>query len=310
MITNAIKKKRRLSRLNRSDSIWGWIFISVPLLGILLFTFIPVIMSVYVSLLDWTGFSSLSKAEFVGLQNFADIFGGIYLNDFLVAVGNTFVMMLSVPIGMVLSLLLALALNKDIPGKSVYRVIYYIPCIANTVAVTILFNRLFSENGVINQIMNLFGIGPVAWLYRPGPAKAMLIILLVWKVLGYTTLLYLAGLQGVNSEYYEAADLDGANPVQKLIKITLPLIAPMTFYIIVTGVMNALQLYTEPSIMFPYTQGKGPMDGTSTVMVLLYYQYNTLHNMGSASAIAWVLAVMIMIVTALQFFVNNRRQKD
>ena len=304
------KRKRRISRLNRSDCIWGWVFIAVPMLGILLFTLVPVIMSLYISLVDWTGFSSLDHAEFVGFVNYADIFGGVYTQDFLTAVGNTFVMMLSVPIGMALSILLANALNKDIPGKNIYRVIYYIPCIANTVAVTILFNRMFSENGVINQMLGSIGLKGVEWLYRPGPAKIMLIILIVWKGLGYTTLLYLSGLQGVNTEYYEAAELDGANAAQKFFSITLPLIAPMTFYILVTGVMNALQLYTEPTIMFPYNQGKGPMDGTSTIMVLLYYQYNTLHNMGSASAIAWVLAVMIMLVTALQFYVNNRRQKD
>lgn len=303
-------KKKRLSRLNRSDCIWGWVFISVPILGILLFTIVPVFMSVYVSMVDWSGLTSIGKAEFVGLRNYADIFGGIYTKDFFRALGNTFIMMLSVPIGMVLSLLLALALNKGIPGQQTFRVIYYIPCIASVVAVTILFNKLFSVNGIINQTLGGLGIPAVEWLYKPGPAKAMLIILLVWKGLGYTTLLYLSGLQGVNTEYYEAARLDGANSFQIFWKITLPLIAPMTFYIVVTGVMNALQLYTEPTIMFPYSQGKGPQDGTSTIMVLLYYQYTSNKSIGSASAIAWILALLIMIVTALQFYINSRRQKD
>lgn len=303
-------KKRGLSRLNRSDSLWGWIFISVPLLGILIFTVLPVFMSVYISMVDWSGLTHLNKATFVGLKNYADIFGGIYSKDFLRALGNTFVMMLSVPIGMALSLLLALALNKTIPGRQAFRVIYYIPCIANVVAVTILFNKLFSVSGVINQILGGIGIPAVEWLYKPGPAKAMLIILLVWKGIGYTTLLYLSGLQGVNTEYYEAARIDGANSFKIFWKITLPLIAPMTFYIVVTGVMSALQLYTEPTIMFPYSQGKGPQDGTSTIMVLLYYQYTSNKSIGSASAIAWILAILIMLVTAIQFYVNSWRQKD
>lgn len=302
--------KRRRSRLNRSDCIWGWIFIAVPLIGILLFTVVPVFVSVYISMVDWSGLTSIDRAKFVGFQNYADIFGGIYTKDFFRALGNTVIMMLSVPIGMILSLLLAQALNKGIPGQQAFRVIYYIPCIASVVAVTILFNKLFSVNGTINRLLGSFGIPAVEWLYKPGPAKAMLIILNVWKGLGYTTLLYLSGLQGVSSEYYEAAKLDGANSFQVFMKITLPLLAPMTFYIIVTGIMGALQLYTEPTIMFPYSQGKGPEDGTSTVMVLLYYQYTSNKSMGSASAIAWILAVFIMLVTALQFYINSRRQKD
>lgn len=303
-------RKKHFSRLNRSDAVWGWVFVAVPVLGILLFTVVPVFMSVYVSMVDWSGLTSISRAEFVGFQNYADIFGGIYTKDFFRALGNTVVMMLSVPIGMVLSLLLALALNKAIPGRQVFRVIYYIPCIASVVAVTILFNKLFSVNGVINRLLGHVGFPAVEWLYKPGPAKAMLIILLVWKGLGYTTLLYLSGLQGVNTEYYEAATLDGANAWQIFIKITLPLLAPMTFYIVVTGVMNALQLYTEPTIMFPWSSGKGPEDGTSTIMVLLYYQYTSNQSVGGASAIAWILAILIILVTALQFYINSRRQKD
>ena len=304
------KAKKQVSRLTRSDCIWGWIFIAVPIIGILAFTIVPVFMSIYISMVDWSGLTSMSKAVFVGFRNYADIFGGIYTKDFFRALGNTFIMMLSVPIGMALSLLLALALNKGIPGQQAFRVIYYIPCVASVVAITILFNKLFSVNGVINKVLGAFGIHSVEWLYKPGAAKAMLIIFLVWKGLGYTTLLYLSGLQGVNSEYYEAARLDGANSAQIFVKITLPLLAPMTFYIIVTGVMSALQLYTEPAIMFPYTQGKGPEDGTSTIMVLLYYQYTSNKSIGSASAIAWILAILIMLVTALQFYINSRRQKD
>lgn len=304
------KTKKQVNKLNRAEYVWGWLFIAVPLLGVLAFTVVPVFMSIYVSMVDWSGLTHLNKAVFVGFQNYADIFGGIYTKDFLVALANTFIMMLSVPIGMILSLLLALALNGKTPGKHVFRVIYYIPSIANVVAVTILFNKLFSVNGVINQLFNKLNMPSVEWLYKPGPARIMIIILLVWRNLGYTTLLYLSGLQGINSEYYEAARLDGANGVQIFWKITLPLLSPMTFYVIVTGVMNALQLYTEPTIMFPYSNGKGPQDGTSTIMVLLYYQYTSNKNIGSASAIAWILALIIMFVTALQFFINSRREKD
>ena len=302
--------KKLNSRLNRSDHIWGWVFIAVPILGILLFTIVPVGMSVYISMVEWSGLTKIKRAEFVGMQNFAEIFGGIYTKDFLIALKNTFFMMLSVPIGMIIALLLAVVLNQNVPGKSAFRVIYYIPCIASVVAVTMLFNKLFAEDGVINHMIEGVGLSAVQWLYKPMPAKIMLIILLVWKGLGYNILLFLSGLQGVSTEYYEAAQLDGANGRQVFLRITLPLIAPMTFYILVTGVMSALQLYTEPTIMFPYTQGKRPEDGASTIMVLLYYQYSGNRSLGSASAIAWVLAALIMVVTALQFYINSRRQRD
>ncbi len=302
--------KRNRSTLNRSDHIWGWIFVSVPLLGVVAFTLIPVFLSFYISLMDWTGFTTMASAKFIGFTNYEKIFSGVYAQEFLNSIGNTFFMMLSVPIGMLISFFLALGLNRKVPGTGVFRVIYYIPCIANVVAVTILFNRLFSEYGIINQILGWVKIPAAEWLYNPTLAKFVIIILNVWKGVGYTTLLYLAGLQGVNTEYYEAAYLDGAKAIHVLFKITLPLIAPTTFYVLVTGVMSALQLYTEPTIMFPYSYGKGPQDGTSTLMVLLYYQYSNQNNLGVASAIAWALTAIIMVVTAIQFYVNSRREKN
>ena len=296
---------RKVSKLGRDEKIYGLCFVALPIISFLLFVLIPIITSVYLSMCEWTGYGDLSNAKFIFLDNFKALFNfsSIYAKDLLLAVKNTVIMMAYIPITIALALLLAMALNGKIPGVGFFRVVYYIPGIASAVAVTILFNNMFQNAGLINQ---LFG-SKVEWLYRPNTSKIVIIIMLTWKNLGYTMVLYLAGLQGINKGYYEAAQLDGANSFQQFMKITLPLIQPMTFYIVVTSVIGGLQIFTEPYVLFSYNDGWGPEKGVMSIMVLLYNQYSLYDKMGLSSAIAWVLAFMIFFVTMIQFYFNKKR---
>jgi multiple sugar transport system permease protein len=299
--------KPKKLKLGRKENVVGLLFIAPPVLWLFAFTLIPVLLSAYIGLTEWTGFTTIDKARWVGLANYRDIFTGLYAEEFRLTLLNTAVLLLSVPIGLVLALLLAVALNKKIPGAQAFRVVYYIPAVASVVAVTILFTQLFNNRGAVNDLLGFFGIPPREWLHKPGLSKAVVIALLVWRGLGYNTLLYLAGLQGIGAEYYEAARLDGASSLKMFLKITVPLIAPVTFFLVVTGVMGGLQIFTEPSILFPYNYGKGPEKGAETVMVFLYYTYSKVDKLGVASAVAWVLAALIFAVTAVQFYFNKRR---
>lgn len=300
---------KRYGGILKKENLVGLLYTSIPVIGVLLFMLVPVILSIFLCFTSWSGYNTIFSADIVGFRNFKDLFVGVYSKEFLGSMLNTLILMLSVPIGMVLSLLLALALNRKMMGSNVFRIIYYIPCITNVVAVTIIFNQLFYSDGAMNQLLGFLGIPAVSWLFEPMASRAVIILLLVWKGLGYTTLLYLAGLQGVSREYYEAAKLDGANGFQMFIKITVPLIQPMTFFLLVTGIMSGLQIYTEPSIMFPFNFGKGPELSTQTIMVFLYYNFSKIDQLGVASAVAWVLTIIIFIVTAIQFYINGRRDK-
>lgn len=302
--------KLNKSKLGKKENATGWTFIMLPLLGCLLFTMIPAVMSIFISFTDWNGYTQMGDANFNGGQNYVDIFNGVYTPDLTRSLINTAFLLLAVPIIMLLSLLLALALNRKVFGRGVFRVIYYTPAIANLVVVTILFNKMFSEYGVANQFIVSLGFQPIKWLDDPTLAKVVIILLLVWRGVGYNTLLYLAGLQNINSSVLEAAKLDGVGKFQMFTKIIVPLIAPTTFFILVTNIMGGLQIYTEAAILFPYNGGLGPNGyGTETLMVWIYYQFSNQNQIGSACAMSWVLTTIIFIVTMIQFYVNYRRNK-
>lgn len=298
---------RNRSALKKNEAVFGWLFIALPILSVLLFTLVPTILSLYLSLCRWSGYGALSAAEFIGFQNYIELFTVPEVrSDLLLSIGNTVVMMAYIPISLVLSLLLAMALNRDIPLRGAFRVIYYIPCIASVVAVTILFNQLFQTQGVINSLFH----SDVQWLLKPWPCRIVIILLLTWKTVGYNTLLYLAGLQGIANDYYEAATLDGASAFRKLINIAIPLLRPTTFFLVVTGIMGGLQIFTEPTILFAYNSGLGPEKCVMTIMVYLYNQYALYDKIGMSTAISWILSLLIFVVTIIQFAVNARRERD
>ncbi|MBZ4646805.1 MAG: arabinooligosaccharide transport system permease protein [Petroclostridium sp.] len=290
--------KKKLSKYTVHEERVAWLFILAPILQFLLFASIPMIYSFVASFTDWDG---MSKMTFVGFSNYIEMFKDI---NFYKALFNTVFYLIGIPIGMILSLLLAMAMNRDIKGIRIFRTIYYVPVVSSLVAISIIWGWIYNgDYGLINSTLAMFGIQGPAWLFEPAFVKPAMIVMLVWKGLGSSLLLYLAGLQNIPADYYEACEIDGANAFQKFRHITLPLITPVSFYIVVTSIIGGLQIFTEIQVMTP----NGGTDYSSASIV--FYLFNKAfrsYQMGFASAVAWVLGVIIFIATIIQFKNSDR----
>ncbi|MNH78199.1 Lactose transport system permease protein LacF [compost metagenome] len=290
------------SNLYRKERIYGYLFILPPVLGLLIFTLFPVIYSFYGSLTDWDG---LGQMSFVGLSNFKDLFSD---DLFYKAAFNTIYLMIGIPIGLFLALLLALGLNRRIPGTTAFRVIYYVPVISSLAAISILWNWAYNgDYGLVNQFLELLGIKGPNWLANKYTVKPAIIIMTVWKGLGYTMLLYLAALQSIPRTYYEAAELDGATGFKSFRHITWPMVKPVTFFIVVTSIIGGSQIFTEINIM---TSTGGTEYSSASVVFYIWQKAFGNLQMGYASAMAVVLGLFIFVITLIQFKMNEKSSYD
>ena len=292
---------KRKNDLRKTENLLGWVYISPMVIGLLVFTALPLIMSIMAIFVDWTGFNSLFEAPGVGFKNLGYIFGGLYTQEYWKSFGNSIIYAIQLPIGMILGIFLALAMNRDMKGVQVFRVLYYLPGVMSVVAVSIVWNNLFKEGGFVNAIIGK----EVSWLFEATPFAFVVNIFLIWKGVGYTTLMFVAGLQSVSTDQIEAAKIDGANSWTILIKITLPALYPTIFYLFVTGLMGALQMFNEPFLL---SGSKGGELG-QTAVGFVYNTYFTDHRASLASAGAWVLAIFIFIITAIQLYVDRKKQE-
>lgn len=294
--------KAKKSKLYRKENMYGYLFAAPPIIGFLLFAMVPVAYSTYAAFTDWDG---LSQMNFIGLENFKTLLHDEYFHK---AMFNTIFLMLGIPIGIFLSLLLAMGLNRGIWGTGVFRVIYYIPVISSIAAIAILWQWAFNgDYGLINQLLGYIGIDGPNWLANKETVKPAIIMMSVWKGLGFTMLLYLAAIQSVPQTYYEAAKLDGANSFQLFRHITLPMVKPVTFFIVVTSIIGGAQVFTEINIMTPTG---GPEYSSATVVFYIWEKAFGNFQLGYASAMAMVLGLFIFIVTLIQFKINERSSFD
>lgn len=290
------------SNLYRKEKYYGFLFILAPVLGLILFTLYPVLYSFYGSFTDWDG---LGQMSFIGLDNYIDIFQD---EQFYKAMYNTLFLMIGIPIGLILALLLALGLNRGIFGTTTFRVIYYIPVISSLAAISILWQWAYNgDYGLVNQFLDLFGIEGPNWLANKNTVKPAIMIMAIWKGLGYSMLLYLAALQSVSRSYYEAAEIDGANALQSFWNITWPMVKPVTFFIVVTSIIGGSQIFTEINIM---TSTGGPEYSSASVVFYVWQKAFGNLQMGYASAMAVVLGLFIFIVTLIQFKMNEKSSYD
>lgn len=271
----------------------GWLFVLVPMLLFLAFSVYPMLFAGYLSLTEFT----FTKAPvFIGLRNFARL-----LDDqvFHTALANTALYSLGVvPSGMALSLLLALLLNQRIRGITLFRIAFYMPVVTSTVASGMVWLWMYApDSGIINQALSSLGLPPQRWLLDPQLALPSVMVMAVWKNLGYTMMIYLAALQGIPGHLYESAELDGANAWDKLWAITLPLIKPATFFIFVTSVISSFQVFGSVYVM---TKG-GPGYATTTVVHQVYLNAFRYLRMGYASAEALILFVVIFALSLINW---------
>ena len=294
--------KRRMT-LQKQEALLGWLFISPALIGFGIFTFGSMLYSLYLS---FTDYNLMAKPNLVGLSNYARAFKqDQYFYPYF---GNTLCFVITlVPIVLVFSLALALLINKKTGMMTkFYRVALFLPSITSTVAISMVWIWIFNPDmGIMNNILYALGVqNPPMWLSDPKWSKPALVIMRVWQMGGYYMLMFLTGLKTIPENLYEAANMDGATPWQKLTKITLPMLANTTFVVVIMLVIEAFNMFESIFIM---TQG-GPVGSTSTIMYYIYEQGFMNYNMGYASALAWIFFALIMIVTMIQYRFRNEQE--
>ena len=284
--------------LRREESIAGYMFLLPNLVGFIIFMLFPILFAFYIMLTDW----SLSKPPaFVGLKNFDTM-----VNDrlFWKSLGNSFYYtFVAVPTGIFIAFWLALALNRKMRGIIFFRTVYFLPQITLTVAAATIWRWMYQpEVGLVNYILGLFGIDGPNWIHHTAWAMPAVIIMSNWQGIGLAMLILLAGLQGIPEEYYEAASIDGANSLQRMRFVTLPMLSPALFFVVVTSLINAFQSFDQFLVL---TNG-GPADATTPLTLYIYNSAFKFLKMGYGAALAAVLFVIILIVTIVQWHLARR----
>jgi len=279
-------------------TIIGYLFIMPFILGVLIWVVYPAGMAAWLSLNQW---NLITPPKFVGLDNFKTMFADkLFWQSLKVTFLYTFV---SVPSGLVISFLMALLINTKVRGLALFRTIYYLPSIVPAVANAVLWAWIFNTDfGLLNALLNYLQIPKVAWLQQPEWALPALILMSLWSV-GSTMIIFLAGLQGIDDVYYEAAKIDGAGSWQQLINITIPMMSSIIFFNLILGVIGSFQVFTAGYLI---TSG-GPQNATLFYVLYLYRMAFTNLKMGYAAAMSWVLFFIIMVFTAIIFKTVGKR---
>ena len=297
--TKAIKKKA--SRRQKKDWIAAYIFIAPVTIGLLIFYVWPFIQNFWFSFNDVNKFN---MATFCGLDNYKKLFEE---PDLMLALKNTILYaVITVPIGLFISLLLATLLNSKIKGKGIYRTIYFLPSITMAAAVALVWKLIFNgDYGILNTVLEFFGVEGKRWLTDPSTALFCVMMVGIWSGAGYNMIILLAGMQGVSNSYYEAAEIDGAGPVQKFFKITIPLVSPTIFFVTITGLIGAFQVFDTLFMMIDIDKNPA-FNAVKTTNVLFYQNAFTYGYKGYAAAISIFMFVIIMIITAIQLWGHKK----
>lgn len=270
------------------------------MIGFVVLTLGPMIYSFFLSLTNWDLFTT---PKFVGFANYIQLISKDKI--FWKTVYNTlYYAFISVPLGMFFALFISFFLNRPIHGSAIYRTLYYIPATVPGVASALLFKWLLAPDaGIINRFLAIFGVNGPAWLLEPDWVKPALILMSLWTV-GTNITLIMAGLKSIPKEFYESAQIDGANPIEQYFRITLPLLTPVIFFNIINGLIGALQIFTQIYIMTGIGGGTtigGPNNSSMMIVPYLFNNGFRFYKMGYASAIAWLLFILVMIFTLLVF---------
>lgn len=276
----------------------GYLFIAPLFIGMICFIFIPIIVSFAMSFTKW---DIVTPPEFIGTRNFIQLLTGDRL--FWKVLGNTFrYVLLSIPLSTTIPLVLSVLLNQKVPGITFYRIAFFLPLVTSVVAIGLLWRWMYdSEFGLFNYLLQSIGLQGQKWLTDPNLAMPAVVFATVWQGLGYNIIIYLAGLQGIPDHLYEAATIDGANDLQKFFRITVPMLTPQIFFVLVISFIGGFQSF---GLIYVMTQG-GPVNSTN---VYVYYLWQTAigsAKMGYASAMAWILTLIMFAATFIQVRVSR-----
>ncbi len=284
----------------RGDGFAALFFLSPTLILFCTFILFPVLFSFYLSFHQWNMFSA--EMTFVGVSNYAQLisspeFWNVFKNTLIYTFGT-------VPLNMALALAIAYILNKKLIGKKFLRTAFFTPVIISWIAAAVIWRWLFEPNyGLVNYVLGWFGISSVNWLNDPSMAMIAIIIVGVWKTFGFNMVLFSAGLQSIPDHYYEAAEIDGAGKLSQFWNITIPLLSPTTFFIIIMSVIGSFQVF---DVVYVLTSG-GPLGSTKVMIFYIYEQAFQYFNMGYASALAYILFAVIFIFTLIQVKFLSKR---
>lgn len=288
---NAAKRKRQ-------QALVAYSFIAPNFIGFAIFTLGPIILAMIMAFMEWDG---NNPWKFVGFGNFQNIFTD---DRFLASLKNTAVYaVFTVPLTLIMALALAILLNQKIKGRNFFRTITFFPYVASLVAVAAVWNMLFTpaKGGIVNQILiNVFHMKAMKWAAAPATVMLTIIMFSIWKNMGYYMVIYLAGLQGINQELYEAASLDGANGWKKFLYVTWPQLKPTTFFVVIMLTINCFKVY---DIVYMLAGGSNGVVNKSAIVLVYYIYEEAFRNwkLGTASAASMVLFVIVLVITLIQF---------
>lgn len=294
-------KSKHANKLRRKNTLTALSFIAPNFIGFFLFTLIPVVFSLVLAFMKWDSFSA---PQFIGLDNFRKMIGD---DTFWISLKNTFWYTIGVvPLTLICSLGLAILLNKKVRGMKFFRTAFFFPYVTSLVAIAVVWNMLFHPTmGPINQVLQHIMANPPGWTSSSDWALTAIVIVSVWRGMGYYMILYLAGLQSIPKELYEAASMDGADKWKQFTNVTLPSLRPTTFFVTIMLVINCFKIFDLVQVM---TAG-GPGRATNVLVYEIYNEAFVKFNFGYASAIAMVLFAIVLAITVIQFKWNQMQEK-
>jgi multiple sugar transport system permease protein len=296
-IRKSLRVSQKIGPLAKKKEKWFYFLISPWIIGFVLFQAGPVLAA---GALSFAHYDISTGYKWIGMENYTTILADPIFSKTMV--NTLYYTLVSVPLGMLAAFIFAFLLNQKIRGVTIFRTIFFLPAVIQGIAVIILWGWIFNPKfGLINAGLQLLGIRGPGWLMSETWAMPALIIMSLWSI-GWMILIFLAGLQGIPQELYEACELDGGSPFQKLRYITLPLISPVTFFLFITSIMSSMQVFAPTYVL---TRG-GPNNATMTISLLIYFEAFLWNKMGYAAAAAVFLFIMILTITLVQFGFANR----
>lgn len=291
--------------LRRRENIDGYLFLAPAIVFFLVFMIFPFGYSFYLSLFEKTGVK-MTDLTFVGFEQYRLALAS---PEFFASLKNTLVYTVSVVVFQVaIGLLCAVILNRSLRGRDFIRGLIFMPVILSTIVCGIVWCWMYSpdEAGLINRALGCFGVKPIAWLRDPAWAMFAVIFMSIWKWIGYFMVIYLAAIQDISPDYYEAADLEGASEWQKFEHITFPLLKNTSWLLVITSIINSFQIFDQ---IFTMTKG-GPINATNVLVYFIYKQAFVFFNLPFASAIAWLMFIAIFVLTLAQLYIQHRTDSD
>jgi multiple sugar transport system permease protein len=292
----SVTKRRKFSSIQSRETLAGFLFVSPMLIGVTILTLLPILATIALSFGDWNFVAGLNGFKWVGMKNFARLFDD---DTFIRSLRNNAIFLLVVPIYLAISMFLAIVIDKFVYFKSFFKVAYFMPYISSVVAVAVVWQVLFHPSfGPINQFLMALGIeNPPKWIADPSFALASVMTISIWVSIGFNMIVYIAGLQAIPKDLYEAAEIDGANKWVQFKSITFPMLSSTSFFLLITGIISSFKVFDLIAVL---TQG-GPAGSTSMIVWYLYETAFVNLKIGYASSMAIVLFLCVFIITILQW---------